>query len=49
MRMFAAPLIIFGPQVNLITMFAASPRQAARQIKVSGLIHTTRYGRTVAA
>jgi hypothetical protein len=40
MRMFAAPLIIFGPQVNLTTVFAGSPRQAARQTGVSRLPYT---------
>jgi hypothetical protein len=49
MRIFAAPLIIFSPQVNLTTVFAASPRQAARQIKVSSLDYTAHYARTVAA
>jgi hypothetical protein len=30
MRIFAASLIIFSPQVNLTMVLAASPRQAVR-------------------
>jgi len=49
MRIFAAPLIIFSPQVNLTTVLAASPRQAARQIKVSSFVYTIDAAAALAA
>jgi hypothetical protein len=49
MRIFAAPLIIFSPQVNLTMVLAVSPRQAARQLKVSSFVYTMHAATALAA
>jgi hypothetical protein len=48
MRIFAAPLIIFSPQVNLTTPVAAGPHQAALQTEGSKLDYTAHAARAVA-